>query len=150
MEYRFLRFHYQIMCVFWGLIGFDVLFTLLGITNLEATLSMLPVVVLVPIAFLGILCFYPIAQTVHIDAKGIRIYFFKKTLREVTWKQIVNVETYRYHRGPIYLFTVRDTGGLNYKTEEFILDRRKKIKVAILGYCTDDIREAMSKLPPEV
>lgn len=140
------------MWVFWGIVGFDVLF--IGMVLLdygfERAASDLPIVVLAPIVFLGVLLFYPIAQTVHIDAKGIRIRFFKKTLREVTWEQIVNVQARTYHRGPIYLFKFRDTWDLNYKNEEFRLDRRKKIKAAILLYCTDDIREALSKLPPKV
>ncbi len=142
------------MSVFWGLIGFDILFTVLVIfdTDFETAISLLSIAVFAPFLLLGILFFSPIVQTVHIDAEGIRIRFFKKTLRKVTWGQLASVQAGSFNRGPIYLFSIRDDGDLNpdKNEDELRLDRRKKIKTAILQYCTDDIREALLKLPPKV
>lgn len=149
-----MRFHYQILC---GLIGFLVLLVVLCIAGIpgsdfQTVISIFSIGILAPFLVLGILFFYPIAQTVHIDAKGIRIRFFRKTLRAVTWEQIMDVQACNYNRGPGYLFTIRDDGTLNLSKNEneLRLERRKKLKSAIMRYCTDDIRKTLSKLPPKV
>lgn len=87
------------------------------------------------VLFFGI-GFYWIFQTVEIDEKGIRTKLFRKTIRNISWKNVTDIRYTSVARNPAYVISIANEKNLN-------LDARKSIKIAIGHYAPQTLKEKL-------
>lgn len=88
------------------------------------------------VLFFGI-GFYWIFQTVEIDEKGVRTKLFRKTIRNVSWESITDIQCTSVARNPAYTISLENEKNLN-------LDARKSIKNAIGHYAPQALKEKLT------
>lgn len=136
MKYKFAKNLFQTLCNSLGLLFMCLVLTFFClIQKTESDVLILVAIAMIgPIVLYFAIGFYWIFQTVIIDEKGISVLFFKKTLTQFAWEDIVSIEKSNIYRNPIYKIVKSDGKELN-------LDKRKKIKNAIELYYKNEIKE---------
>ena len=97
-------------------------------------LIFVPVIVIVTF----LIEFYWIFQFVVIDEYGLSLFFLKKKIKQINWENVLSVEKTCINRHSYYSFTIKDEKNFN-------VNCRKSIKIAVLHYAPQNIKEDILK-----
>ena len=129
-KYRFLKNLYQIISFSCVLLVFVIILAMAFVASLSYENSngwyLLLFAGITSVIFF-IVGLYWIFQIVVIDEIGIRIILFTKTIRTVSWDNILEIKRTSVMRNPAYVLVIKNENNLN-------LDDRKSIRKAICQY----------------